>query len=139
LNSFVGLLKDKYWFKDTLERIQNNLFVIESIVASREDSKKRNSPKIKEEEILFLEKQIDFMTNQLPPLKNFILPSGHELVSLCHICRTITRRAERAVLRAENYNDISLKYINRLSDYFFTLARFIAKEYKIKDVIWKSV
>ena len=140
LNSFVGLLKDKYYrFKDILEKIQSNLFIIETIVASGEGSEKRKLPEIKEDEITFLEQQIDLMTNELPPLKNFILPSGHEVVSLCHICRTITRRAERAILRSENYTDISLKYINRLSDYFFTLSRFIAKDYGIKDVIWKSV
>jgi cob(I)alamin adenosyltransferase len=140
LNSFIGLLKDKYYrFSDVLERIQNNLFIIETIVASGEGSEKRNLPITKEEEIYFLEQQIDFMTDQLPPLKNFILPGGHEAVSVCHICRTVTRRAERAMLRTENYNDIALKYINRLSDYFFTLSRFIAKDYGARDVIWKSV
>jgi cob(I)alamin adenosyltransferase len=78
----------------------------------------------------------------LPPLKNFILPGGHPTVSVCHLCRTVCRRAERltvALLQSgEPVEDLALQYLNRLSDYFFLLARFLSKELEVEEVIWKT-
>ena len=83
---------------------------------------------------------MDRMDEKLPPLKNFILPGGHPIVSHCHIARCICRRAERAIVRLdhqEKVETIILHYLNRLSDYLFVLARFVGKELNIIETAWK--
>jgi cob(I)alamin adenosyltransferase len=98
-------------------------------------------PRIKEEDILMLEKEIDKMDTSLPNLNNFILPSGHSIVSKCHIGRTVCRRAERNLVslsEKENVDALHLKYLNRLSDYLFVLARFILYEKNISAVEWEK-
>ena len=95
---------------------------------------------IKPDDVVVLEKAIDYMQSMLEPLRNFILPSGNEEISLCHVCRTITRRAERRIVGLSNQAEIDiilLNYINRLSDYFFVLSRMVARENNIKEIIWK--
>jgi cob(I)alamin adenosyltransferase len=81
------------------------------------------------------------MEEKLAPLKDFILPSGHPYVSLCHIARTVCRRAERRVVELNNTeklnNDNCLEYLNRLSDYLFVLARAILKEQNCPEITWK--
>ncbi len=144
LNAFTGLLRDMMLnenHKNFLEKIQNELFVIGSLLASVSD---KNSflPALTETAIHAIEKQIDDMEEQLPPLKNFILPGGHVVNSYCHIARTVCRRAERNVvaLAAKNTNidPIILTYLNRLSDYFFVLARTMSFELDVAEVLWKK-
>jgi len=82
---------------------------------------------------------MDKMDEQLEPLKNFILPGGHQTVSQAHICRTVCRRAERLVTElqtSEPVPEIVIVYLNRLSDFFFTLSRKIAKDLKVEEVVW---
>ena len=86
-----------------------------------------------------LETEIDRMEEKLATLKNFILPSGHAISSLCHIARTVCRRAERRVVELQAKEKISpncLEYLNRLSDYLFVLARGILKEKNCSEITW---
>jgi cob(I)alamin adenosyltransferase len=146
LNSFIGLLTDsmggKIRFFDNsitqLEKIQNNLFVMGSCLSYDNLGKdKIQLQEITENHIIELEKWIDEMDGVLPELKNFIIPGGSQIVSICHICRTVSRRAERRCIPATQY-PLVLKYLNRLSDYFFVLGRFVNKEQGYEEIIWKG-
>ena len=144
LNAFIGHIYDQLdndSQKKILLKIQNQLFNIGSCIAF--DGKEYNIklPKIKEDDILMLEKEIDKMDALLPSLNNFILPSGHSIVSQCHIGRTVCRRAERnlvALSEKDEIDTIHLKYLNRLSDYLFILGRFILMEKNISAVQWEK-
>ena len=144
LNSFIGNIHDENIspkHKKSLITIQNQLFNLGSLVAY--DGKKNNLslPDIKESDIDMIEVTIDEMEASLPMLKNFILPSGFSAVSKCHIARTVCRRAERNLVKLEeieNINPIHIKYLNRLSDYLFVLARFILMENNIAEVEWQK-
>jgi len=150
LNSFLGLLRDKIdeKYQETIVRIQNNLFTLGSFLAldkSKEtlaNGKKRLDIKpIDDEDIRFLENQIDLLEKDLPPMTHFILPGGNEQVSICHICRTICRRAERKVTylnEIETVSTVLLKYLNRLSDYLFVLARKLSVDLQAEEIPWKS-
>jgi cob(I)alamin adenosyltransferase len=114
--------------KNNIILIQNRLMTISAHLAS--DNKKNNEkmPVISEEDIFFLEKQIDIMDKEIPELDHFILPGGHPLSSLIHVSRSVCRRAERNAIRVSGFAvewPLSVKYLNRLSDYLFTLARFV--------------
>ncbi len=144
LNAFIGLLGDQdmeQGLKAALARIQEAVFVAESILACDQGCMPENLPELQEEDILFLEEEIDRMNNDLPPLGNFIIPGGDQAVSLAHVCRCVCRRAERIITRlAEEapVNERVVRYFNRLSDYFFVLARRIAFDKGIPDKLWKS-
>ncbi len=143
LNAFVGLVRDQkidIRYKKILIKIQEDLFTIESLFATDKESITETLPFIRSQNIEMLEHAIDEMNNELPPLANFVLPGGHAAVSYCHIARTICRRAERVCLRISRQNDVdklNMKYLNRLSDYFFVLARMLAKELGATEIIWK--
>jgi cob(I)alamin adenosyltransferase len=144
LNSFVGLLRDQEidpYYKNVLLQIQERLFVAESILAKDESNKELNLPCLKLDDVLFLENEIDSMNEKLPPLGNFILPGGHPAVSLAHVARCVCRRAERIIIQlSEQYQvqEIVIHYFNRLSDYFFVLARKIAQDTGVGDLLWKA-
>lgn len=124
-----------------LELIQNELFNLGSVLAS-DPAKKLVVPNIEERHVQKLESEIDTYDEVLEPLKNFILPSGHMLISSAHICRTVCRRAERLVVAlndTEGCDPIIVMYLNRLSDYFFTLSRFYAHTLKVKEKEWKGL
>ena len=142
LSAFVGMLRDQHiscYYKDNLLSILEKLFIIESNLASDKAAKTSSLPMIREKDISFLEKQIDEMNELLPELKMFILPGGHPIVSYCHICRTICRRAERFTIKLSKdleVDDLIIKYLNRLSDYFFVLGRKLSLDLKVKEVLW---
>jgi len=144
LNSFIGLIRDiniDVHYKEILLIIQNNIFTAESRLASDNVKNLNKLPEIFESDILLLENEIDKMNEELPVLKSFILPGGHPTVSYCHIARTICRRAERLTIKlAQNYDveAIIIKYLNRLSDYLFVLARKAGQENNAKETPWKS-
>jgi cob(I)alamin adenosyltransferase len=125
-----------------LLEIQDRLFTLESILAKDPDVDLNYSlPEIHPEDIAFLEKEIDQMNEVLPELKSFILPGGHPVVSYCHIARCVCRRAERVTLRlaqAQPVEDLIIMYLNRLSDYFFILARKLAKDFNVYETPWKA-
>lgn len=141
LNSFVGLLRSEiHGTNDFLEDIQWNLFNAGSLIINDNNTE---LPQITEGDIELLEKFMDEMNEELPKLKNFILPKGSKAVSTAHICRTISRRAEIQVLECKILdNFIKLhpisRYLNRLSDYFFVYARYIGHKEDIGETIWKN-
>ena len=144
LNSFIGLVRDH--LRDTavrveLKNIQETLFTIGSHLAADPSKENLWLPEIKTSEVELLEKGIDRMEESLEPLKNFILPGGHPVVSYCHVVRCVCRRAERNVVALSEINEIApilIQYLNRLSDYFFVLARFLGKSLGAEEVIWES-
>ncbi len=143
LNAFVGLLRDQpvdEHSKTILYEIQNRLFDLESLLANDGTKPEIKLPQIEEDDIRLLEKEIDKMNESLPELKSFILPGGHPIVSYCHICRTVCRRAERLTLKAAqkySVNENEIKYLNRLSDFFFVLGRKFAVDLGIRETTWQ--
>lgn len=146
LNSYIGLLGDYITDRDTksvLLSVQNHLFIIGSLLACDSDKELRMKlPALHEEDVLQLEQQMDAMNESLPELKHFILPGGNILVSCVHITRSICRRAERGCVHLKEQglfvDPLLIKYLNRLSDYLFVLARFVGKELGVEEVIWKG-
>lgn len=145
LNSWVGLLRDHEEVKapqqEQLIEIQDRLFTVESIVATQPKGTRMQLPPIYEEDILFLEKAIDEINEELPPLRKFVLPGGAKILSFCHITRCVCRRAERIMVSIDDDREqfvIAKKYLNRLSDYFFMLGRKIAFDNDIKEVEWEA-
>ena len=140
LNSWIGLVRDHAGdeIHTELVRIQNNLMTIGSQLAN--DSDNLPIPKISEEQVEHLEKSIDRITAELPPLKNFVIPGGHPLISLSHLARCVCRRAERHITELKDITSIDPEivfYINRLSDYFFTLSRKFSQDLNIEEVKWE--
>jgi len=143
LKSYTALVYD---FVDDLNSKKNllliieQLFIIEGLAACDSSESKSKLPQLDNNNVDSLESEIDRMTKSLTPLKSFILPGGHPIVSHCHIARTICRRAERAYLRyestIEHKEELIVRYLNRLSDYFFTLARYSAKMMDIDELLW---
>ncbi len=144
LNSFVGLIRDhdiNPHYKDVLLQIQENLFIAESLLAKDETKTVMQLPCLQESDVRLLEQEIDTMNEALPDLHNFILPGGHITASHAHVARCICRRAERIIIALSEQAeiaDIIIKYINRLSDYFFVLARKLALDNGAADVLWKA-
>src|SRR5581483_734967 len=143
LNSWIGLLRDGVsdeHIKAVLIDTQDRLFTVGSSLASDPEKSKMKIPHLAESDITMLEKEIDTMDDVLPEMKSFVLPGGHELVSRCHIARCVCRRAERRVIHlAENekVDEIIVRYLNRLSDYLFMLARKLTHDLKATEVPWK--
>ena len=143
LNSYIGLLRDLIGtteYRMVLKEIQDRLFTVGAMLAS-DPSKAMMTPDVKVEDIELLENQIDTMEADLPMLKNFILPGGHSTVSFCNIARTVCRRAERLVVgldAVEKIDPLSIKYLNRLSDYLFVLGRKVGKDLGAEEIIWKT-
>lgn len=143
LNSWIGLLADYTINAERaplLRSIQNQLFTIGSHIMKNPDSDKQvKLPVLKEKDILLLEKAIDQLSESLPPMKHFILPGGHKEVSFCHIARAVCRRAERSMVSLSQYmmlEDNQLIYLNRLSDYLFTLARAMGRDLNVSEIPW---
>lgn len=150
LNSYVGVVISEIAKLDSLhsqmiplQKLQHHLFRIGSLVATNTDKDMNifNSlPQIDESHINFLEQHIDALTEELPTLKNFILPSGHPAVAAAHVARTLCRRAERRVSEVYQTQQETLQnvlvYLNRLSDYLFTLARYIGLKTNSAEVAW---
>lgn len=143
LNSYIGLLRDQE-INGTraaiLKEIQEVLFIIGASLATSPGKDKVKKPDLREDDIEALELEIDRMEEQLDPLTKFILPGGHQVVSFCHLARTVCRRAERCVVtlyEEEEVKESIIRYLNRLSDYLFVLGRLIAKELNVKEVTWE--
>jgi cob(I)alamin adenosyltransferase len=143
LNSWIGLIRDQLRdeaTRKTLLKIQDRIMVGSTILASEKKDTSVTIPELYENDISFLELEIDRMDKLLKPLRSFILPGGHTTVSYCHLARTTCRRAERYSIKFINNSEqtgILVKYLNRLSDYLFILARKIAMDLKIEEIIWQ--
>ena len=146
LNAWVGMIRNFKTDKNTdktLVKIQHELMIIAPQLADDTAFEVSKLVKIlepiREEEVKHLEDQIDQINNELPELKNFVIPGGHMVVSYVHLARCTCRRAERFVTELneiENLPQIIIAYINRLSDYLFILARKLAKDYEVKEIKW---
>ena len=151
LNSWVGLIASQLAVPDVqqfLAIIQSDLFVIGSFFAGSRVDLDMVDGRVKE-----MEARIDALEKELPKLRNFILPGGSQLGSLMHVARSICRRVERqtvalaqksarnasaSVAGGENVDPVIIKYLNRLSDLFFMLARFINKQSETPEIIWRG-
>lgn len=144
LNSYIGLCNDL--LNDSqcslvLKEVQDRLFTIgSSLACDPEKEPLMKIPDLREEDILFLEKDIDRMMDLLPEMKSFILPGGHPTVSTLHIARCVCRRAERICVQLQE-NDLFvdplvIKYLNRLSDHLFALSRYAAQLLNVPEIPW---
>ena len=146
LNSFIGLLSDyvaEDLIKSNLKEIQDRLFTIgSSLACDPEKEPLMRLPDLQEADVIRLENEMDKMNEVLPPMKNFILPGGHVAVSTAHIARCVCRRAERLcvqLMETGSFIDpLVIKYLNRLSDYLFVLARYIGHILRVQEVAWKA-
>ncbi len=143
LNSWVGLIRDQdigSYLTAILIKIQNSLFIIQSLLAAGDEKTKESLPQLQETDIILLEKEIDKMNETLPGINSFILPGGNIIVSYCHIARCVCRRSERIIVRLSEKYKVGQQifmYINRLSDYFFVLSRKISKDFHAIETPWK--
>lgn len=142
LNSYVGLIRDQEISahdKDFLKEVQDRLFTIGSSLAADPEKSKMVIPDLHTADIELLEKEMDSMNEQLPELRHFILPGGSNMISYCHIARCVCRRAERLTVHLAEDSTVDDKviiYLNRLSDYLFTLARKLGNDNKVPENQW---
>jgi len=149
LNSHIGLIRDQEinsHYKDLLIEVQDRLFTVGAILATppeketlKNGEKRLQNLGILETDIDYLEKEIDAMEDSLPQMTHFVLPGGHTTVSYCHIARCVCRRAERLAVHLndiEPTDELVIKYLNRLSDYLFVLARKLSFDLKADEVQW---
>lgn len=151
LNSIVGLARafneekladgEPHRFLDTLLRqIQDELFDLGSELAAPPDFFQEGMYRVSESEVKKIEQLIDKCQEELEPLKSFVLPGGGRIGAYLHQCRTVCRRAEREILRlsrAEELGEWPIKYVNRLSDLFFVLSRWISKKTGKDEYLWQ--
>ena len=145
LNSYIGLCGDHIIdnvSRIMLKEIQDRLFTIGSSLACDPDKEPlMKMPDLKPEDVQLLEQSIDKMNETLPAMKSFILPGGHVGVSHLHVARCICRRAERICVHMQEENifidALVIKYLNRLSDYLFVLARYIGHQAGAPEIAWK--
>jgi len=145
LNSYIGLVADQIIdapSKTILKEIQDRLFTIgSSLACDPEKEPKMKIPDLKESDVELLEKEIDKMNEVLPAMKFFILPGGHPTISTTHITRCVCRRAERNCVNMQEHQlfiePLIIKYLNRLSDYLFVLARYAGHLLNVPEVAWK--
>ena len=132
-NSFVGLLRVQLPENEELSWIQNRLFDLGACLAGA-------TLRIEDDDIAQIERWIDRMQDQVPPLKAFVLPAGNEATCRAHVCRTVARRLERAMLACDNHDkwQKELMFVNRLSDYFFVLARYASFCANVSEEVWKK-
>lgn len=145
LSAFVALLTDRLRpdaalasHVEELNRILSRLMTVEALLATGEGGRDKMAP-LAPECVAWLEACIDTMQAALPPIDKFTIPGGHEAVSLCHVCRTVCRRAERAALRADQRYGVdatALVWLNRLSDYFYLLGRTLTVHYRVEETLW---
>ena len=151
LNSVVGLARtfndekinvsEAHRFLDViLRQIQDELFDLRSELATPPDFFQEGMYRVGEREVKKIEQLIDECQKELEPLKSFVLPGGGKIGAYLHQCRTVCRRAEREILRLSRVEELSewpLKYVNRLSDLFFVLSRWISKQTGEGEYLWQ--
>lgn len=143
LNSYIGLIRSLQTDKSAdrlLEKIQHKLFVIGANLATEEslNSVKKQFP-CHPADIAMLEQAMDEMTAELPELRNFILPGGTQATSVCHVARTVCRRAERRIVELAEKAEVDpnlIRFVNRLSDYLFVLSRKTTLDQKAAEILW---
>jgi cob(I)alamin adenosyltransferase len=145
LNSYIGMVNDMTnhaEISEWLREIQDRLFTVGSTLATNPDKEvKMKLPDVHEEDVAWLEQHIDKMNETLPEMRSFILPGGNLAASTTHVARCVCRRAERLCVgmheSGEYVPDLVIKYLNRLSDFLFVLARYIAHINGAEDMPWR--
>lgn len=145
LTAYIALLSDILMedertelMCEELHHIESQLMTVAALLAVGKGGEGKVTP-ISEERIGDLERAIDCMQEELPQITKFTIPGGHRAVSLCHVCRTVCRRAERAALRAGEVTEIDSSatiYLNRLSDYLYSLGRLLTERLKVEEHLW---
>jgi cob(I)alamin adenosyltransferase len=145
LNAFVGMAAVSA--EDALPplvqillRVQHELFNLGSILATRPEDVHPKQPRVTSVEIQRLEREIDAMNADLPPLRSFVLPGGSRISTELHACRTICRRAERIAVRLAREEQVPaevIEYLNRLSDAFFVWSRWANQILNVPEVLWE--
>ena len=145
LTAFIALLADKLVDDECtellvpqLQTIECRLMTVAALLAVGEGGQGKVAP-LTEEHITELEELIDGFQAELKPITKFTIPGGHRVCSLCHVCRTVCRRAERAALRAATEHTVdssATRYLNRLSDYLYTLGRVLTERLKVEETLW---
>jgi len=143
LIAYIGLIRDQKVsesLRNELIHIQDRLMVCASLLAADCKDCQEQLPKLYDEDISQLEKSIDQMDVELPPLQNFVIPGGHTTISYCHISRNVCRRAERHAIKLYEESEFPegvIRYLNRLSDYLFVLSRKLSKDLQVEEVKWE--
>ena len=144
LNSIIGMIwayDIEQKVKEILWRIQNQMFNIGAFLATDDSvSDLKSRLNVDHEIVRALEIKMDEMEDGLDELTNFILPGGHPAVAACHIARTVCRRAERRIIKIldqDGSGEWIIMFINRLSDYFFVLSRYLSNYFGVKEITWK--
>ena len=135
LAAFTALLADNMRGEN---RILSRLMSVEALLATGQSGSDKVAP-LGPETVAWLEGRIDAMQEVLKPIDKFTIPGGNAVVSMCHVCRTVCRRAERAALRADaryGVDSTALVWLNRLSDYFYLLGRTLTAHYAVDEVLW---
>lgn len=145
LAAFAALLADRLLsdggaeaYVADLHRILSRLMTVEALLAVGEGGADKVAP-LAPDAVAWLEERIDAMQAEVPPIDKFTIPGGHAAVSLCHVCRTVCRRAERAALRADQafgVDRVALAWLNRLSDYFYLLGRRLTVLFGVEETLW---
>ena len=145
LGAFTALLTDKIRREEgpaeaigDLDRVASQLMTVAAMLAVGEGGAGKIEG-VGDTAVAFLEERIDRMQEKVPAIMRFTIPGGHPVVSLCHVCRTVCRRAERAALRADERFGVSpevLVYLNRLSDFFYALGRFLTVYFGVEETLW---
>jgi cob(I)alamin adenosyltransferase len=146
LTAFTALLGDRMRSEERLcdltprlEAINCRLMTVAALLAVGHGGEGKMAP-LEAEHVAHLEEEIDQMQASVPAITKFTIPGGHVLLSLCHVCRTVCRRAERAALRASAEHEIeptALQYLNRLSDWFYLLGRVVTERLGIEETLWR--
>lgn len=139
----VGDLSESQEIKDWLREIQDRLFTLGSVLATAPDKDiKMKLPDLHDSDVVWLELRMDKMDEVLPQMRSFILPGGHLAASQCHVARCVCRRAERLCVGmmevGEEVPDLVVRYLNRLSDFLFVMARYIAHSAGVEDMPWRA-
>ena len=145
LNAFTGLARLSALdalpeLAAILKRVQHELFNLGSILATLPEDVHPKQPRVTSAEVEQLEREIDAMNQELPPLRSFVLPGGTRLEAELHVCRTVCRRAERiavALARVETLPDEAIQYLNRLSDAFFVWSRWANHRVGASESLWE--
>ena len=142
LNSWIGLIRDQQIDDHSITsliEIQDRLFTIGSLLAEDPEGSRMELPVLQEDDVAFLEREIDRMEEAMPALRSFILPGGHPVVSYTHLARCVCRRCERVVTHLSENSSVDQKilvYLNRLSDYLFVLGRFLGQSLNVAETPW---
>lgn len=148
LTAYIALLGDMLMDDERTEclvaelrTIECRLMSVAALLAVGRGGEGKVAP-LNEAQITDLEGAIDRMQGELKPIARFTIPGGHHACSLCHVCRTVCRRAERSALRAADIAEGSIdttatRYLNRLSDYLYTLCRLLTERFKVEETLWE--